>query len=169
MFGTQTSSSDFLIGFRRQGAGRPSKPASGRERTYRTQASPRTRLFGPEVELAELCNLRERAAIRAANIIAHFSDAVDRARLPSKTFTPTATSCGYIVEELQPPQAKPESNPFLACNAVKMDKKREGDEDDAPAIDPNDGGSMRGEKMVSSRVDVTSEHKTSQCQRRCAP
>ena len=29
-----------------------------------------------------------------------------------------------------------------------MDKKREGDEDDAPAIDPNDGGSMRGEKMV---------------------
>ena len=40
-----------------------------------------------------------------------------------------------------------------------MDKKREGDEDDAPAIDPNDGGSMRGEKMVSSRVDVASEHK----------
>ena len=40
-----------------------------------------------------------------------------------------------------------------------MDKKREGDEDDAPAIDPNDGGSMRGEKMVSSRVDDTSEHK----------
>ena len=31
-----------------------------------------------------------------------------------------------------------------------MDKKREGDEDDAPAIDPNDGGSMRGEKMVSA-------------------
>ena len=31
-----------------------------------------------------------------------------------------------------------------------MDKKREGEEDDAPAIDPNDGGSMRGEKMVSS-------------------
>ena len=167
MFGTQTSSSDFLIGFRRQGAGRPSKPASGRERTYRTQASPRTRLFGPEVELAELCNLRERAAIRAANIIAHFSDAVDRARLPSKTFTPTATSCGYIVEELQPPQAKPESNPFLACNAVKMDKKREGDEDDAPAIDPNDGGSMRGEKMVSSRVDVIPTN--DQCQRRCEP
>ena len=46
------------------------------------------------------------------------------------------------------PKASFKSNPFLACNAVKMDKKREGDEDDAPAIDPNDGGSMRGEKMV---------------------
>ena len=43
---------------------------------------------------------------------------------------------------------------YLASDARKMDKKREGDEDDAPAIDPNDGGSMRGEKMVSSRVDV---------------
>ena len=55
---------------------------------------------------------------------------------------------------LGPIQANPESNPFLACNAVKMDKKREGEEDDAPAIDPNDGGSMRGEKMVSSRVEA---------------
>ena len=51
--------------------------------------------------------------------------------------------------------------PYLASNTLKMDRKREGDEDDAPAIDPNDGGSMRGEKMVSSRVDVTSERKTS--------
>ena len=59
--------------------------------------------------------------------------------------------------------------PYLAIDERKMDKKREGDEDDAPAIDPNDGGSMRGEKMVSPRVDVTSEHKTSQCQRRCEP
>ena len=48
-----------------------------------------------------------------------------------------------------------------------MDKKREGDEDDAPAIDPNDGGSMRGEKMVSSRVDVIPPN--DKCQRRCEP
>ena len=50
-----------------------------------------------------------------------------------------------------------------------MDKKREGDEDDAPAIDPNDGGSMRGEKMVSSRVEARSEHKHHNFQRRCEP
>ena len=48
-----------------------------------------------------------------------------------------------------------------------MDKKREGEEDDAPAIDPNDGGSMRGEKMVSSRVDVIPTN--DQCQCRCEP
>ena len=55
--------------------------------------------------------------------------------------------------------------PYLASDARKMDRKREGDEDDAPAIDPNDGGSMRGEKMVSSRVDVIPTN--DQCQRRC--
>jgi len=37
---------------------------------------------------------------------------------------------------------------YLAIYERKMDRKREGEEDDAPAIDPNDGGSMRGEKMV---------------------
>ena len=39
-----------------------------------------------------------------------------------------------------------------------MDKKREREEDDAPAIDPNDGGSMRGEKMVSSRASFEHKH-----------
>ena len=38
-----------------------------------------------------------------------------------------------------------------------MDKKEGEDVEVQP--DPHDGGSMRGEKMVSSRVDVTSEHK----------
>ena len=50
-----------------------------------------------------------------------------------------------------------------------MDKKREGEEDDAPAIDPNDGGSMRGEKMVSSRVDVDPSATITRKTHRCEP
>ena len=58
--------------------------------------------------------------------------------------TPKATSFCTVVQELQPPQANPESNPLLACNAVNMDNKDE----ETPAPDPHDGGSMRGEKMA---------------------
>ena len=161
----------YLIGFWKQGTRRPSKPASGL--TRRPARSPRSigvKQQGAGAPLRRELWLQRQIGrlLHTFYIIAQSKDVAQRAASFGRTSTPTATSFCTVVEELGPPQANTESNPFLACNAVKMDKKDGEDAEVQP--DPHDGGSMRGEKMVSSpsrrHIGTQTSHVT---QRRCAP